>query len=325
MKYDVFMRTRTFDRDYDWVNKPDYMSTAGFGVCKSIIALCENPAFNDLSPDDWNSNFYYLRLDGCCVLARVAKTQYHANDNQSIISFEGVAVRPENEMRLFHNIPNIINELLPPAKSFRARLEEEGVMPHEFSVNAVLDPFDGLNIPAEAHPDAKGNAAFASLYKFTAHAEKPLGFIFGKNAKAFSASISKEELGVFYVFDYDSPDPVSVNENRFKENYKAISCEYKPPVPTGEDKVAIKLLVQETGESSYRYRWEAKPWDGSGVADSHKSRYISAYFSIGDRVELAKLELQKEALKRFLLDKGWNKQQYGLRFERDTFTREGTK
>jgi hypothetical protein len=324
MKYDVFMRTRTFDRDYDWVNKPDYIEASRFAACKSIIALCENPAFNHLSPEDWYSNFYYLKMDGFCLLARVAKTQYTTADGQSIISFEGVSVPAENEKRLFCNIPNLINEMLPPAKSFRSKLEEDGVMPSEFEVEDLLDPFNVTDMPSEVHPDIKNNQAFANMMRLTAFSEKTSGFIFGKNAKAISTMVNREELGVYYVFDYNAPDAVNVNENAFNDNYKPIVLEYKDPVPTGTDKVAIKLLVKETGENSYRYRWEAKPWDGSGVTDGNKARFLSKFYDIPDRVELVKLELQKESLTRFLIDKGWKKGQYGLRFEKDTFKREGS-
>jgi hypothetical protein len=314
------MRTRTFDREYGWVNKPDYIQASGFGICKSIIALCENDAFAHLNWEDWYSNFYYLRMGEFCLLARVAKTQYISDDDQSIISFEGVSVRTENEKSLFHNLPNIINELLPPAKSFRARLEEDGSMPDIYGIQPLLHPFNTDVIPDEVHPDVKHNDAFANLMKFTAHSEKPAGFIFGKNARAFSGHVDRHTLGIDYIFDYNDPDPVNVNENGFEENYRPIVCEYKEPVPTGSDKVAIKLLVKETGANSYKYRWEAKPWDGS-VTESTKSRYTSKYYEITDRVELVQLELQKESLKKFLIDKGWKKQLYGLRFERNTFKR----
>jgi hypothetical protein len=322
MKYDVFMRTRTLDRDYDWVNKPDYIATSGFAVCRSIIALCENSEFDNLSPDDWFSNFYYLRMEGCCVLARVAKTSYVSSDGHAIISFEGVSVKPENEKRLFHNIPNLVNELFPPAKSFRERLEDDGVMTGEFKFEMLLDPFDGVTVPSEIHDDLKNNEAFKNMMKLTAYAEKPSSFIFGKNAKAFADLVDKSELGIDYVFDFDSPDSVKVSENAFDNMYDPITVDYKAPVATGDDKVAIKLFIQERGENVHRYRWEAKPWDSS-VEDSNRARYVSPYYDITDRVELAKLELQKEALYKLLVDKGWKKQQYGLRFERDTFKREG--
>ncbi|MCL1866121.1 MAG: hypothetical protein FWF82_01790 [Oscillospiraceae bacterium] len=322
MKYDVFMRTRTFDRDYDWVNKPDYISANTFGACKSIIALCENPMFGELSVEDWYGNFYYLRMEECCVLARVARTQYATPDGQSIISFEGVAVKKENERRLFHNIPNLINELLPPSKSFRAVFEEDGAMPVETGFENHINPFDLNNVPDDIHPDIKNNQAFRNLMSFTAFADKPAGFVFGRNARAFSALVERDELGLFHIFDFDNPDSVTVNENGLTDSYTPVTCDYKQPIATGEDKVAIQLLVKETGDNSYRYRWEAKPWDSS-VSEHNRARFISPYYDIGDRVGLAKLELQKEALKQFLIDKGWKKGQFGLRFVRDTFKREG--
>jgi len=260
-------------------------------------------------------------MSECCVLARVAKTQYIDSDRQKIISFEGVSVRPENEKQLFYQIPNLINEMLPPGRSFRALLEENGEMSDEFEFEPVLDPFDGLNIPREVHPDVKNNDAFKNLMKFTAFAEQPSAFIFGRNARDFSGFVDLQKLGIEYIFDYTNPDSPNVDENAFNDNYIPIVCEYKAPVPTGSDKVAIKLLVKENGENSYKYRWEAKPWDSS-VSESNRARYVSKYYEIGDRVSLAKLELQKESMKKFLLDKGWSKQQFGLRFERDTFNRE---
>jgi hypothetical protein len=325
MKYDVFMRTRTTDHDYSWVNKPDYMPKSVYDTCKSIIALCESESFAGLTADDWYSNFFYLRTSGCCLLARVAKTNYTSSDNQSIISFEGVAVKSESERRLFYNIPNLINELMPPAKSFRTRLDEDGSMPDVFSFEPLIDPFDGgTNLPAEINFDLNNNTAYSNLLKFTAFTEKSAGFIFGKNAKAFSALIDLKDMGFDYIFDFEQPDSVSVNENAFFESYKPVSFEYKKPVPTGIDKVAVKLLVQEAGQNSYKYKWEMKPWDSS-VKDVNRARYATQFYEIGDQVELAKLELQKEGIKKFLVDNGWTKQTYGLRFERDTFKREENK
>jgi len=320
MKYDVFMRTRTFDRDYEWVNKPDYIATSSFAVCKSIIALCENPAFESMSEEDWFSTFYYLRMDGCCVLARVAKTSYVTADEHSIISFEGISVKSENEKRLFHNIPNIIDELMPPSKSFRAKLEDDKKVSSEYSSSTMINPFGESKLPDSIHPDLKDNDAFENMMKFTSYAERPQSFVFGKNAKAFCEFVDKSELGIEYVFDFDNPDSVKVNENGFDNMYEPIICEYKPPVPSGDDKVAVKMYMQERGDNVHRYRWEAKPWDSS-VEDSNRARYVSRFYDIFDRVELAKLELEKDALTKLLIDKGWRRQQFGLRFERDTFKR----
>jgi len=170
----------------------------------------------------------------------------------------------------------------------------------------------------------KNSEAFKNMMKFTAYAEKPAAFMFGKNAKAFAEFVDKKELGIDYVFDFDTPDSAKVNENAFDNMYDPVTVDYKEPVATGDDKVAIKMYIQERADNAYRYRWEAKPWDSS-VEDSNRARFVSKVYEIGDRIELARLELQKDAIMRFLIDKGWRKQQYGLRFERDTFKREGTK
>ena len=320
MKYDVFMRTRTYDRDYDWVCKPGYMPVSVFDTCKSIISLCENAAFDSLGWEEWYSNFYYLRIEGCCILARVAKTKYNCPDKKSILSFEGVSVEEKYEKQLFYNIPGLINEMLPPAKSFRARFEEEGFMPDTVEIKSIIEPF-ATTLPEEVHPGVAHNAGFNNLLKFTAFTDKPAGYMFGKNAKDFSAHISKAGLGIFHVFDFAAPDEVNVDENSFTDNYDALVCEYTPRIATGQDRVAINLIVQETGEDSYKYKWEVKPWDTTSK-DGKRVRYSTQFFEMDDRVELAKLELQKESIKQFLIDNGWKKQPVGLRFEKDTFNQD---
>jgi hypothetical protein len=322
MRYDVFMRIRTNEGDYQWVNRPAYVPENMHEICESITSLCENPSFNGLSWDDWDSNFFYLRTERCCLLARVANTKYTDSDNQSITSFEGIAVRAENENSLFYHIPSLINDLLPPAKSFYAMFVEEGSMPDVFEADLLLNPFDGYRIPMEAHPAVTNNAAYRNLLKFTAFAEKPTGYIFGKNARAFSEHLDMGKLGLQYVFDFNNPDEPAVSESTFTENYVPLVCEYRPQSPSGRDKVTINLFVQETKNNKHKYRWMIKPWDSS-VKDSKRSRYVTDFFEIEDRVELAKLELQKESIKRFLLDSGWTKQAIGLRFERDIYQREG--
>ncbi|MCL2070721.1 MAG: hypothetical protein FWH07_00610 [Oscillospiraceae bacterium] len=321
MKYDVFMRTCTHDGDYDWVNRPDYMPENLHEAFGSVLALCENPAFDELSWDDWGSNFFYARTDRCCFLARIVKTKYIGSNNQSIISFEGISVKAQNENYLFYNIPSLINDLLPPAKSFRATFEEEGFVSEVFEADPLLNPFDGYRIPAEVHPAVMNNAAYRNLLKFTAFTEKPTGFIFGKNAKAFSDYLDIDKLGMSYVFDFQNPDSPDVNENAFYDNYTPLVCEYKKPVPTGSDKVTICLFVQETKNNHHKYRWVLKPWDSS-VKDSKRARYVTEFFEFEDRVELCKLELQKESITKFLINNGWTKQAVGLRFERDIYQRE---
>jgi hypothetical protein len=317
MKYDVFMKTRTYDRDYEWVNKPNYMPNGMYETCKSLIGLCESDDFSSLGTEDWHSNFFYLRLDGCCMLARVAKTSYTTSTGQHILSFEGVCVRDEQENQLFYNIPGIINELLPPAKCFRTRFEEEGSMSDTIDVDWLPDPFSG-NVPDEVHPTVENNVAYKNLLKYTAFTDKPVGYMFGKNVRDFAGHVDKGGLGLIYVFDFNDPDTPNVDENTFKDNYDALVCEYKELVPTGKDKVAINLFVQETGEDSYRYSWIIKPWD-DGVKDSKRVRYATRFYDVGNSIELAKLELQKESIKKFLIDNGWTKQPVGLRFEKDTY------
>jgi hypothetical protein len=320
MKYDVFMRTRTSDRDYEWFNRPNYMPMGVFNVCRSIAGLCENNSFDGLSQADWYSNFFYLRIEGCCILLRVARTHYTASDGQSITSFEGVTVRDEYEKQLFYNIPALINEL--SAKSFRERLEEEGAVPDVLEFETKFNPFDAT-VPDGIKLNIEHNSAYDNLLKFTAFTDKFTGYMFGKNAKDFSLAVDKAKLGLKYVFDFNSGDDAGVNANSFTESYRPICCEYNAPVATGTDKVAINILVQETGESSYRYRWEIKPWDNS-VKDSARLRYVTQFFNVEDRIELARLELQKESIKKFLLDTGWEKQPIGLRFDKNTYQREGS-
>ena len=105
------------------------------------------------------------------------------------------------------------------------------------------------------------------------------------------------------------------------ENYNPIVCNYVEPQSTGKDKVAICLFMQQTGEGTYRYRWEVRPWD-STVRDSNRPRFVTKYYDIRDKIELAKLELEKESIKSFLLDSGWTRIGASLRFTRDLYTRE---
>jgi hypothetical protein len=63
------------------------------------------------------------------------------------------------------------------------------------------------------------------------------------------------------------------------------------------------------------------PWDSS-VSDSNRVRYSTKFFDMDDRVDLSALELQKDAIRKFLLSSGWTKQAFGLRFEKDVFRRE---
>jgi hypothetical protein len=313
------MRTGTYDGDYDWVKRPEFMSANVHEACRSIIELCDLEQFGALSPEEWYSNFYYLRIEKCCMLARVAKTKYTRSDKQNIISFEGVAVDAEHEKRLFYNVPGLINELLPPAKSFRARFEEEGSIPDTFEIDSFLNPFEVIH--EEVHPAVENNRAYSNLLKFTSFTPKPEGYVFGKNAADFSACLDRVKLGLTYVFDFANPDLPDVDENVFDESYKPLSYEHKPLEATGKDKAAICLFIQETGDNSYKYRWEVKPWDSS-VRDSNKARYVTKFYEFNDRVELAKLELQKESLRRFLTLNGWEKQPLGLRFEKDVFQRD---
>ncbi|MCL1789078.1 MAG: hypothetical protein FWG33_01840 [Oscillospiraceae bacterium] len=322
MKYDVFMRTCTQDGGVNWVNRPSYMPQNTHEYCNKIIALCENEVFEDLNRDKWGSNFFYLRTDRCCILARVIKTDQIGSDNKRATSFEGISVRAEYENSLFYNIPSLINDLLPPARSFRAIFEEDGTVNDVFEARPLLNPFDGYKVPVDVHPDVMNNAAYRNLLKFTAFTEKPTGFMFGKNSRVFAEHLDTEKLGLRYIFDFENPDFPDVNENVFKENYVTVHCEYKKPVPTGRDKVSVCLLVQETKNNHHKYRWVVKPWDSS-VKDSKRARYVTQFFEVENKIELAKLELQKESISKFLANNGWTKQAIGLRFERDIYQREG--
>ncbi|MCL2754748.1 MAG: hypothetical protein FWD35_03390 [Oscillospiraceae bacterium] len=319
MKYDVFMWTRTFDSDYTWLNKPDYMPISVQGTCQSVITAVQNGS-NNFAETDWYSGFYYLRVNGCCLLARVAKTVYTANDGQNIVSFEGVCVREEDEHHLFYNIPNVINRLFPPARSFRAKYEEQGAMDAVLEVDGVMKPFS-TEISPTMHPAVKSNPAFINLLKFIAFSAKPGSFMFGKNMRALSEQVSVANLNITRIFDFDNTDKAGVDEMSFVNAYNPLNIEYTPPVATGRDKVAVNLLVQEPTEDKYRYRWVIMPWDSS-IKDANRVRYSTKFYDIGDRVELARLELQKESIRKYLLDNGWTKQPIGLRFEKDVFERE---
>ena len=321
MKYDVFMRTCTHTGSYDWVNRPSYMPANMHEACKSIIALCDNDAFGGLEWDDWGSNFFYLRTDRCCLLARVVVSSQTDSNNRRVTSFEGIAVREDGENALFYNVPSLINDLLPPAKSFRAMFEEDGAVHDVFESHPILNPFDGYTIPSEAHPAVANNAAYRSLLKFVAFTDKPAGFIFGNNARAFAAHLDVDALGLSYIFDFASPDTPNVNEGVFRDNYNTVTCNYQPPVPTGVDKVAICLHIEETKNNCHKYRWVVKPWDAS-TKDAKRARYVTKFFDVDDKIELVKLELQKESIAKFLTNNGWTKQQIGLRFERDIYQRE---
>ena len=316
MKYDVFMRTRTYENDYTWLNKPDYMPSDMYQTCRTVIALREKDSFDSLTEDDWYGNFFYIKAGGCCLLARMAKTHYSDSFGRSIYSFEGVSVKKEHEMRLFLNIPNLINTMLPPAQSFRMRFEEEESMSDIFETEPTINPLKSADIPKEVHPILKNNAAFRNMLKFIAYTDKPAGFIFGKNAKAFANYVNLSSLGIEHVFDFDNPASVDVDENAFKNNYKPISCEYVKPAATGIEKTAVYLQIQEVGEA-YRYCWQVRQLGGS----DNKLRYHTEFYNFTDRVQLAKLELQKESIKSFLIDNGWKKQQVGLRFEKEIFAR----
>jgi hypothetical protein len=320
MKYDVFMYTRTFDADYAWGNKPDYMPPGIQETCQSIIALARDSSFDSLNEGDWYSCFYYLRVAGCCLLARLAKTVYTDNNDQSIFTFEGVAVPETEERLLFYNIPNLVNELMPPAKSFRAKYEESGFVAETFEVEGVV-PLFGTDVLVMIHPALKSTPAFRNLLQHIAFSTTPTGFMFGKNARTFSNYVSKANLQIEKVFDADNPDPSGVDEGAFMNAYKPLEVPYTAPIATGRDKVTVNLFVQETGENEYRYKWVVMPWDTS-TKDGNRVRYSTRFYDIHDQVELSKLELQKEAIRKYLLDSGWTKQQFGLRFEKDIFQRE---
>ncbi|MCL1881431.1 MAG: hypothetical protein FWF76_04565 [Oscillospiraceae bacterium] len=320
MKYDVFMWTRTFDNNYSWFNKPAYMPINIQETCQSLTALTNSDGFASLSEGDWYSNFYYLKANGCCLLARVSKTTYNDSNGYPIVSFEGVVVRDEEEHRLFYNIPNLISSLLPPSQSFRAKYEDQGFIDDTFEVEQIVKPFS-VEAPPMLHPALKNNDAFNNLLKFIAFTEKRSGFMFGKNVRAFSELVSRTSLNITHIFDYDLPDSPEVDENSFQKAYKPIECGYIPPVATGQEQVTISLMLNETGDNTYKYKWLILPWEAD--ADGNKRiRYSTDFSDINDSVELAKLELQKESLHKFLTDNGWKKKEFGLRFEKDIFQRE---
>ncbi|MDR0197495.1 MAG: hypothetical protein LBI36_04675 [Oscillospiraceae bacterium] len=315
MKYDVFMRTRTFGGDYTWVNKPDYMPADVYKTCQSIIALREKQSFDSLGEDDWYGNFFFIKAGGCCMLARMAKTKYSDSYGRSIFSFEGVSVKSEAEKRLFLDVPNLINAMLPPAKSFRARFEEEGSVPDVFEVESPINPLRSASVPREVHPAVKKNAAFRNLLAFIAYSGKPDGFIFGGKAKAFSSYVNKSALGIKSVFDFEHPEPVSVRENAFTESYKPVSCGYAKPVAIGKERTAVYIVIKERGKDVYEYCWQVRSLDGEGA------KYKTKSYNITDRLLLNTLEVQKESIKKFMTECGWKKQQYGLRFEKTAFAR----
>ncbi|MCL1831818.1 MAG: hypothetical protein FWG45_02770 [Oscillospiraceae bacterium] len=323
MKYDVFMWTRTFDADYGWVVKPDYMPDKVQKTCQSIINLARNDSFAAISESDWCSGFYYLRVDGCCLLARVAKTVYLDRNDEPIISFEGVCVRALDERLLFYNIPNLINKFFPPARSFRTKYDETGSLEGTIQLTdeeMVLKPF-ATELPSVIHPALKNNTAFAHLLKFIAFTNNRTGFMFGKGMNNFANYVSKANLKLEFVFDYDKPESPGVDENSFTDNYKPLTIDYNAPIATGQDKVAVNLFIQETGENTHRYKWVIMPWDSS-VKDGNRVRYSTKFYDVTNQIELSRLELQKEAIRKFLLNSGWTKQRYGLRFEKDIFQRE---
>jgi hypothetical protein len=245
---------------------------------------------------------------------------YTDRDEQSIISFEGVVVQEEDEKQLFYNIPSLINELLPPAKSLRAKFEERGTISETLNIEMVVKPF-ATTVPAMIHPALKTSPAFRNLLKFISFSEQPAGFMFGTNSKTFANYVSKANLQLERVFDFAQPDPPGVDESAFENGYKPLVVDYTPPVATGRDAVTVNFFIQENGDGKHRYKWIVMPWDSS-TKDGNRVRYSTKFYDIHDRVELSKLELQKEAIRNYLLDCGWTKQQFGLRFEKDTFQRE---
>ncbi|MDR0221979.1 MAG: hypothetical protein LBI38_00355 [Oscillospiraceae bacterium] len=317
MKYGVFMRTRTYGGDYTWINKPDYMPADIYKTCQSIIALREKQTFDALSEEDWYGNFFYIKAGGCCMLARMAKTKYSDSYGRSIFSFEGVSVKSENEKRFFLDIPNLINAMLPPTKSFRARFEEEESVPDVFTAESPINPLRSASVPREVHPAVKNNAAFKNLMNFIAYSEAPSGFIFGARAKDFSSYVNKTALGIKNIFDYERPEPASVRENAFAEKYRPVSCDYKKPAATGTEKTAVYIVVRERGREVYEYCWQVCSLENGGA------KFTTKYYQVNDRLLLPALELQKESIVNFLVESGWKKQQYGLRFEKETFAREG--
>ena len=313
MKYDVFMRTRTYSGDYDWIRKPEYMPADVYKTCQSIIALRERQNFDRLSEEDWYGNFFFIKAGGCSMLARMAKTKYSDSFGRSIFSFEGVCVKTENEKRFFLDIPNLINAMLPPAKSFRVLFEEEEAVPDTFETESPINPLKSAEVPMHVHPDVKHNDAFKTLMKLTAYAD-PEGFIFGKNARDFSDYTNKSIMGIKHVFDFENPDDANVREAAFDEKYNPIVCNYAEPVPTGVEKTAVYLFIQET-DGAYRYQWQIRQYG----TEERAVKYATRFYDINDRVPMKTLEIQKESIKGFLTAQGWKKQELGLRFEKETY------
>lgn len=320
MKYDIFMRTRTLTGQYSWIYKPDYMPEDVYKTCQSIIALREKQSFDSLSEEDWYGNFFFVKAGGCSMLARIAKTVYTDSFGRNIYSFEGVSVKPENELRFFYDIPNLINAMLPPSKSFRALYEENEELSRFYEAESPINPLKSVKPPKEVHPAVKNNSAFANLMKFISYSDKAEGFIFGKNAKTFAGYINKSALEIKRVFDFKDPDPVRLSEKAFTDNYKPLVCEYVKPVPLGKENVSVYLLIKEGIGDKYKYCWQIRDFNGEKNAPP---KYSTKFYDITDRVFLSTLELQKESLKKFLEESGWKKQQYGLRFEKEIFAKRG--
>jgi len=316
MKYGVFMRSRSHTGQYGWICKPDYMPDDIYKTCQSIIALREKHSFDAFTEEDWYGNFFFVKADGCVLLARIATTVYKDSFDRNIYSFEGVCAKAENEKRFFYDIPNLINAMLPPARSFRAAYETEGEIPKFFESDSAINPLKSAKPPKEVHPAVKNNPAFANLMKFVAYSEKADGFIFGKNARAFAGYVNKSALEIKRVFDFTEPDPARVSEKAFLDNYKPIECEYVKPVLIGKESVAVYLVVQEAPNNKYKYCWQVKSFDGDKFSPP---KFTTRFYDVDDKLSLATLELQKESLKRFLEEQNWKKQQFGLRFEKEIF------
>jgi len=318
MKYDVFMRSRTYTGQYGWLAKPDYMPDDIYKTCQSIIALREKQSFDPLTQEDWYGNFFFVKAGGCALLARIAKTSYTDSFGRGIYSFEGVCVKQENEKRFFYDIPNLINALLPPSKSFRAILEETEEVPKFYEADSHINPLKSAKPPKEVHPAVKNNQAFANLMKFIAYSDKAEGFIFGKNAKTFAGYVNKSALEIKRVFDFTDPDPARVSEKAFLESCKPFKCEYEKPVSQGKENISVYLVVQEAPNQKYKYGWQIRK---VGSEPSALPKYSTKLYDINDRMSMASLELQKECLKKFLEEQGWKKQQFGLRFEKEIFAK----
>ncbi|MCL2634784.1 MAG: hypothetical protein FWD34_09765 [Oscillospiraceae bacterium] len=315
MNYDIFMRTRTYSGDYDWINRPPYMPADIYKTCQSLIALREKQNFDHLTENDWYGNFFFIRAGGCAMLARMAKTKYVDSFGRSIFSFEGVCVRAEHEKRFFMDIPNLINAMLPPSKSFRTMFEEEEkALSGTYEVNSEINPLKDTPVDdMELHPDLKGNEALKNLINLISNSGTPEGFIFGRDAREFSSFINKSAMGIKHIFDFYEPDKIAVVEN----SYKPITCDYIEPKPTGTDKTALYLYIQERGKDTYKYCWQIRKLE----TDERAVKFTTKTYDITDRLLLSTLELQKESIKGFLTDSGWKKQEFGLRFEKDTYTR----